>query len=150
MLYAVWCVLYIVRRLCAICCLLFHVIERFVLCSPKIQYKKIASFEQGEALSFFIFPIESKAEDINEKHARILPKFIKNLLKMESKIYPKWGPGGSSEGPWSVWEPFREVMLLPVRFFIDFGIHFGTLLEPCWAQKSLRNQFLVILRAPQN
>ena len=50
--------------------------------------------------------------------------------------------------PWSVWEPFREAMLLPDRFFIDFGVHFGTLLEPCWAQKSLRNQFLVILRAP--
>ena len=69
---------------------------------------------------------------------------------MEAKIYPKWGPGGSSGGPWSVWEPFREAMLLPDRFFIDFGVHFGTLFEPCWAQNSLRNQFLVILRDPQN
>ena len=50
---------------------------------------KIASFEEGEALSFFIFPIQMKAENINEKHARILSKLIKHLLKMGSKIYSK-------------------------------------------------------------
>ena len=86
-------------------------------------------------MSFSIFRLKLKLKP----SMKSMPAFFQNLLE----IYGKWGPksiqNGVPEGPWSVWEPFREAMLLPDRFFIDSGVHFGTLLEPCWAQKSLRN-----------
>ena len=98
--------------------------------SPKIQ--KIASCEEREALSFIIFPIVIQAENVNEKHARSLPKLMKNLLK----IGPKSIQNGVPEGSWSIWGPFRETRRLQDRFLIDFGLHFGTSLGPCWGPKS--------------
>ena len=79
-----------------------------------------------------------------------MPEFFEYL----SKISPIWGPkliqNGVPAGSWAVQVPSGETMLARDRFFIDLGLHFGSLLEPCWAQKPSRNRFGAIPRAPKD
>ena len=68
--------------------------------------------------------------------ARIIPTFVKNLLKMGSKISPKWGP----EGPRRVLGASGSPSGRPCCFRIDFSLILGSILGSLWSHVGLKNR----------
>ena len=114
MMYAVWCMLYIVylmlyvgSMLYAVCfTMLFNVSYCNVL---RRFWRQIASFQEGEILSFLIFFFLFVNKIARKFSLEILTEFSENLLKNQSqvdpkslKISPKWGPGGILGRPWAL------------------------------------------------
>ena len=78
----VGCMLYVVCFMIYEGCMLYDVCSTMLM---NVSYwgvirrfgRQIASFEKGEAMSFYILSIQIKIETFNENHAKIMSKSIK-------------------------------------------------------------------------
>ena len=137
MMYDVWCMLYIVylmlyvgSMLYAVCfTMLFNVSYCNVL---RRFWRQIASFQEGEILSFLIFRfklLKNRYKIFTGNHDRILRKSIKNQSQVDPKslkITPKWGPGGILGRPWALLGAQEGSGLI-------FDWFFGPFWDPFWS-----------------